>query len=61
MGPVVVLLTFAEVCDRLRKTTKQGRYLMQVGDFPKTAKIGGRIMVREQDLNVFIEQKFADA
>lgn len=61
MGNVVVLLTFAEVAERLRKTPATARWMLSRGDFPKTAKIGGRLMVRESDLDEYLDRKFQEA
>lgn len=58
---VLVLLTFAEAAERLRKTEAQARWMHYKGDFPKTAKIGGRLMVLESDLNEYLERKFQEA
>lgn len=54
------LLTFAEAAALLRKTVPQARWMREHGDFPRTAKIGGRLMVRESDVDEYLAQKFAD-
>lgn len=55
------LLTFKEVCERLRRTPAAGRYMLANGDFPKTAKIGGRLMARSSDVDAYLDEKFEGA
>jgi excisionase family DNA binding protein len=58
---LAVLLTLPEVAERLRKSEAQLRWMIQRGTAPKHAKIGGRVMFRESDVEAFIANAFADA
>lgn len=60
MPAAVVLLTFKEACEQLRKSEAQGRWMLSRGDFPRAAKIGGRLMVRASDLSAYLAEKFGD-
>lgn len=55
------LLTLDEVAQRLRKTPAALRWLIHDGRAPKHAKIGGRIMFKESDVDQYIEAAFAEA
>ncbi|PTL73820.1 helix-turn-helix domain-containing protein [Rathayibacter caricis DSM 15933] len=55
------LLTLAETALRLRKSEKQLRWMLHQGTAPKSAKIGGRRIFRESDVEAFIEAAFAEA
>ena len=52
------LLTLDEVAELLRKTPAQMRWMRHVGYGPKAAKIGGRLMYREQDVLEWINEAF---
>ena len=52
------LLTLDETAERLRKTPSQLRWMRQTGNAPKSAKIGGRIVFRESDVDAFIAAAF---
>jgi len=52
------LLTLAETAKRLRKTESQLRWLMHQGTAPKSARIGGRRVFRESDVNAYIDAAF---
>jgi len=54
------LLTLDEVAELLRKTPAQLRWMIHNGTAPKSAKLGGRRMFREQDVMEWIEQAFED-
>jgi predicted DNA-binding transcriptional regulator AlpA len=54
------LLTLEEVAERLHKTLSMARWMKSRGDFPRSAKIGGRVMVRESDLEEWISQQFGE-
>lgn len=58
---VVSLLTLAEVAERLRKSEAQLRWMIHAGTAPRSAKIGGRRMFRESDIEDYINQAFSDA
>lgn len=53
------LLTLQETATRLRKTEKQLRWMLYAGTGPKSAKIGGRLVFREKDIDAFVEEAFA--
>lgn len=55
------LLTLDEVAELLRRTPKQIRHMRAAKTGPKSAKIGGRIMFREDDVNAYIEAAFEGA
>ncbi|TQJ28225.1 excisionase family DNA binding protein [Curtobacterium citreum] len=55
------LLTLAETAERLRKTPDALRWMIQKGTAPKSAKIGGRVMFREADVDAFVEAQFEEA
>lgn len=55
------LLTLDETAARLRKTPSQLRQMIFNRTAPVSAKIGGRRMFREEDVDAFIEQAFAAA
>lgn len=60
MEPVtpVKLLTLDEVAAILRKTPAQIRWMRHNRTGPPAAKIGGRVMYREQDLIDWINKAF---
>lgn len=55
------LMTKAETAERLRKTPKQLDWLIYTGNAPHSAKIGGRRMWREADVEAWISEQFATA
>lgn len=55
------LLTIDEVAEMLRRTPAALRYMRHAGTGPKSAKVGGRVMYRENDVQAYIESAFADA
>jgi predicted DNA-binding transcriptional regulator AlpA len=58
---VTSLMTLTEVAEKLRKSEAQMRWLRHCGTGPKSAKIGGRVMYRESDIEDYINQAFEDA
>jgi predicted DNA-binding transcriptional regulator AlpA len=58
MTAPIVLLTFAETAERLRKSEDALRWMVHKGNAPKPAKIGGRLMFKESDVNDFVEAQF---
>lgn len=57
---LVLLLTLAETAERLRKSDAQLRWMIHQGTAPKSALIGGRRMFREEDIDAFIKEAFAE-
>jgi len=53
------LMTLEEVAAMLRKTPAQLRWMRHNGTGPRSAKLGGRVMYREQDVLDWIEAAFA--
>jgi predicted DNA-binding transcriptional regulator AlpA len=60
MGEVkaVRLLTLDEVAEMLRKTPSQLRWMRHAGSGPRCAKLGGRVMYREQDVVDWVNAAF---
>jgi len=56
------LLTLDEVAALLRRSPAQVRWMRHNGTGPRSAKVAGRVMYREDDLDDWIEAQFtADA
>lgn len=55
------LLTVAQAATRLSTTENGLRWMLHQGTAPRSAKIGGRRMFRESDVDDFIEAAFAKA
>lgn len=55
------LLFIDEVADRLRRSVPQLRWMIHQGTAPKHAKIGGRVVFRESDVEAYIDEAFAEA
>jgi hypothetical protein len=55
------LLTIEEVATMLRRTPAAIRYMRHAGTGPKSAKVAGRVMFREDDVTAYIEAAFQDA
>lgn len=53
------LLFVNEVAERLRRSPAQLRWMLSQGTAPKHAKIAGRIVFKESDLEAFIDEAFA--
>lgn len=58
--PQYRLLYVDQVCERLGRTPHAVRHLLHSGQI-KSARLGGRRVVRESDLNAFIDAAFAEA
>lgn len=58
---VAMLLTLAEAAERLRKSEAQLRWMIHSGTAPRSAKIGGRRMFRESDIEDYINRAFEAA
>ena len=54
----IKLLTIDEVGEMLRKSNAQLRWMRHNGSGPKSAKLGGRIMYREQDVIDWVNAAF---
>lgn len=52
------LLTVYDVAERLNKSEKALRWMIHQGTAPKSAKIAGRRMFRQSDVEAFIAQAF---
>ena len=52
------LLSVEEAAERLNKTPTQLRWMIHSGTAPLSAKIGGRRMFRESDIEAFIAAVF---
>lgn len=57
---IATLLTLAETAERLRKSESQLRWMIHNGTAPRSAKIGGRRLWRESDINDYINQAFEE-
>ena len=53
-----MLLTLSETAAKLRKSPEQLRWMIHQGTAPRSAKIGGRRMFRESDVEAYIEAAF---
>lgn len=52
------LLTLDEVAEMLRKSPAQVRWMRHAETGPKCAKLGGRVMYREQDVIDWVNAAF---
>lgn len=59
--PVDRLLYVEEVAEMLRKTPSALRYMIHAGNAPPSARIAGRRMFKESQVNAWIEEQFAKA
>lgn len=55
------LLTLPEAAERLRRTEAQLRWMRHIGTGPRSAKIAGRVMYREDLLEAWIDEQFQSA
>lgn len=55
------LMTIDEVAEMLRKSVAQLRWMRHNGTGPKSAKLGGKVMYREQDVIAWINAAFDGA
>jgi hypothetical protein len=53
------LLTIEEVAVRLRRPLATVRFWRATGVGPRSARVGGRVMYRESDVERWIESQFA--
>lgn len=53
------LLTVSEAAERLRRPTATLRYWRAMGTGPRSARVGGRVLYREADLDAWIDAEFA--
>ncbi len=59
VGQVVTkLLTLDEVAEMLRKSPAQMRWMRHNGTGPHAARLGGRVMYREQDVIDWVNAAF---
>ena len=52
------LLTLPEAAAYLNMTEKALRWQRYIGEAPRAAKIGGRVMFRRRDIDAFLDAKF---
>lgn len=52
------LLTLDEVAEMLRKSPAQVRWMRHNGTGPRAARLGGRVMYREQDVIDWVNAAF---
>lgn len=55
------LLMIPEAAERLNRTRGQLEWMIKAGTAPRHAKIGGRIVFKESDIEAFIDEAFAAA
>lgn len=55
------LLTLPEAAAYLNMTEKALRWQRYIGEAPKAAKIGGRVVFRRRDIDAFLDQKFEES
>ncbi|WP_091227102.1 AlpA family transcriptional regulator [Microbacterium sp. 3J1] len=55
------LLFVDAAAERLGRTPSQLRWMIHSGTAPKHAKIAGRIVFRQSDIDQYIEDAFAEA
>jgi excisionase family DNA binding protein len=55
------LMFVGEVAERLRCSEGALRWKMHAGTAPKHAKLGGRVVFRESDVESYIEAAFEEA
>lgn len=53
------LLTIGEVAERLRTSENTLRYWRHIGTGPHSARLGRRLMYREQDVLEWVDAQFA--
>lgn len=54
----IALLTLREAAEMLRRTEAQLRWMVHTGNAPRSAKLGGRRMFREQDVIDWVNAAF---
>lgn len=55
------LLYIPDVAQMLNKSSASLRYMITQGDCPPHAKIGGRIMFKQSDVEAWIQEQFDKA
>ncbi len=55
------LLTLTEAAERLRKTDSQLRWMIHNKTAPRHAKIGGRVVFRQTDVDAYVAAAFGEA
>ncbi|MEZ3155808.1 helix-turn-helix domain-containing protein [Microbacterium sp. BWR-S6Y] len=55
------LLTVAEVAPMIRKTEKALRAMITQGTAPRSAKVAGRRLFRQSDVDAYVANAFANA
>ena len=55
------LLFTEEVAEMIRKSPSALRYMIHTGSAPRSAKIGGRRMFKESDVEAWIQEQFDKA
>ncbi|MFW6186522.1 MAG: helix-turn-helix transcriptional regulator [Actinomycetota bacterium] len=55
------LLYVEDVAEMIRRTPNAVRYMVHRGTAPRSAKIGGRRMFRESDVQAWIDAQFTAA
>lgn len=55
------LITVSQLADRLGKSEASVRWMLHQGTAPRSAKIGGRVVFRESDVEAYIDAAFAEA
>ena len=55
------LLFIPDLAERLGRSQDSVRWMVNQGTAPRHAKIGGRVVFKESDVEAFIEAAFADA
>lgn len=55
------LMTLSEVAERLRRSEAQLRWMRHNGTGPRSAKIAGRVMYRQSDVERWITDAFDSA
>lgn len=53
------LLTMAETAERLNRSVRQLEWMVYSGTAPRSAKIAGRRLFKESDIEAFIDAAFA--
>lgn len=52
------LLYVDEVAELIRRTPSALRYMIHAGTAPKSAKVGGRRMFKQSDVQAWIDEQF---
>ena len=57
-APTADLMTLPEAAAYLNMTEKALRWQRYIGEAPRAAKIGNRVMFRRRDIDSWLDQKF---